>query len=128
MAKTKETTAPAEGVATSEDEVIRAKAEAQRIIAEAEAYAAEKKSQVDKALAKAKEQEKTVFIPRDKSISGKEANQVFVSVNFKNYIIETEKRVAVPPAVKEVIDNAQAAAREAVKRAESQVFVDPTQR
>ena len=58
----------------------------------------------------------TVKLPR---ISGTTKQQEFVSVNFKNYIIQRGIRVEVPDAVAEVIENAERAEEFAIQYANS---------
>lgn len=104
-----------------------AEKKAAKIIAEAEKKAAKRLAEADRTIADARANaERTIFIPRDQSVTGIDADQVFASVNFKNYLIKTDKTVVVPKAVKEVFDNKRDAVLEARKRAEKAKYNEPS--
>ena len=57
---------------------------------------------------------------------GQNANQdEFFSVNFKNYIIKRGEYVEIPPALAEVIENAEKADEYAMKYAQEKVLREP---
>ncbi|MBR1731362.1 MAG: hypothetical protein IJ725_02875 [Ruminococcus sp.] len=66
------------------------------------------------------------LIPDDEFAVANNEHQIFVSVNFKNYLVESGGMVKVPPEVKEVIDNSVAAKKSAQRRAAKVAYSDPT--